>query len=102
MARIREVRDIPLGDLVIGKGQVRVKNVGTEIDELAESIRVMGLLEPIVVCESEKHGKYEILTGQRRFLAVKQLKLPKISAAILDEKVDEDTAKAISLTENMM
>jgi ParB family chromosome partitioning protein len=101
-ATIKEVRDIPLGDLVIGKGQVRVKDVGKEIDELADSIQIMGLLEPIVVAPADKAGKYEILTGQRRFLAHKQLKLPTISAAVLSQKVDEGTAKAISVTENLV
>lgn len=101
-ATIKEVKDIPLGDLVIGKGQVRVKDVGKEIDELADSIQIMGLLEPIVVAPADKAGKYEILTGQRRFLAHKQLKMPTISAAILTQKVDESTAKAISVTENLV
>jgi len=102
IAEIREIREIPLDDLLISKGQVRVKDVGKEIDELAESIRVMGLLEPIVVCEAEKPGKFEILTGQRRFLAHKALKRKSIKAAILKHRVDEATAKAISVTENLI
>jgi ParB family chromosome partitioning protein len=69
MTRVQEVRDIKLSDLVIGKAQVRVRSVSKEIDELAESIRVHGLLEPIVVAPTDKEGIYEILTGQRRFLA---------------------------------
>jgi ParB family transcriptional regulator, chromosome partitioning protein len=99
---IKAIKDIPLADLVIGKGQVRVKDVGKELDELAESIQVMGLLEPIVVAPADKLGKYEILTGQRRYLAHKQLKMPTIAAAILSEKVDESMAKAISVTENLV
>lgn len=98
---IKEVKDIPLDDLVIGKGQVRVKNVQEDVEELAESIRVLGLLQPIVVCEAEKKGKYEILTGQRRFLAHKYLKAKTIKAAVLNDKVDEAIAKAISITENL-
>jgi ParB family transcriptional regulator, chromosome partitioning protein len=96
-----QVRDIPLDDLVIGKGQVRTR-VGEGIDELAESIRVMGLLEPIVVTPANKDGKYEILTGQRRFLAHKKLKKKTIMAVVRSEKVDEGLAKGISVTENVM
>jgi len=96
-----QVKEIPLEDLVIGKGQVRTK-VGEGIDELAESIRVMGLLEPIVVTPANKEGKYEILTGQRRFLAHKKLKKKTILAVIRAEKVDEALAKGISVTENVM
>ena len=102
MAKIKEVREIPLADLEIGKGQVRLRDVGKEIDELADSIRKVGLLEPIVVCESETPGRYEIITGQRRFLAHKELKRQSILAAILDHHVDEQTAKILSVTENLV
>ena len=72
MADLKQVQELKLDDLTLSKGQVRTK-VGEGIDELAESIRVLGLLEPIVVMPSSKAGKYEILTGQRRFLAHKRL-----------------------------
>jgi ParB family chromosome partitioning protein len=102
MAKIKEVKEIPMKDLVIGKGQVRLRDVKKDITELADSIRKVGLLEPIVVCPAEKAGKYEIITGQRRFLAHQELKKTTIYAAILDEKVDETTAKVLSLTENLV
>ena len=102
MAHIVEVKEIPLDDLVIGKGQSRLSQVGKDISELAESIRKVGLLEPIVVCPAEKPGKFEIITGQRRFLAHRELKKNTILAAVLSEKVDEMTAKVLSLTENLI
>jgi ParB family chromosome partitioning protein len=101
MATMKEVKEIPLDDLVIGKGQVRTK-VGEGIDELAESIRVLGLLEPIVVSPADKAGKFEILTGQRRFLAHKKLKAKTILAVVRTDKIDENVAKGISVTENVM
>ena len=102
MAKITEYREIPLGDLAIGKGQARTRDTHKDIDQLAESIKTQGLLQPIVVCESDQLGKWEILTGQRRFLAHKILKLETITAAVLDERVDEAEAKAISITENLI
>lgn len=102
MAKIVEYRDIPLDDLVIGKGQVRTENPGKEIEDLAMSIESQGLLQPILVCAARETGKWEILTGQRRFLAHKYLKREIIPAAILDERVDEAQAKAISITENLI
>lgn len=102
MATIKETREVPLDDLVISKGQVRLTGVGEEIEELAASINRIGLLEPIVVCPAEKKGKYEILTGQRRFLAHRMLKKATILACVLDERVDETTAKVISVTENIV
>ncbi|MBU4186212.1 MAG: ParB/RepB/Spo0J family partition protein [Proteobacteria bacterium] len=102
MVKIIEVKDIPLDDLVIGKGQVRVRDVGKDIDELADSIDKRGLLQPIVVCPTDELGKYEILTGQRRFLAHKLLKRQTIQASVFDQKVDEIEAKIISVTENLV
>jgi len=102
MAKIVEYKDIPLGDLVIGKGQVRTLEPGKDIEKLAESIDKQGLLQPIVVCEATQKGKWEILVGQRRFLAHKMLKRDTITAAVLDERVDETEAKAISITENLI
>ncbi len=102
MAKIIEYQDIPLDELTIGKGQVRTQDVGKDIDDLARSIKVQGLLQPIVVCRARDENKWEILTGQRRFLAHKLLGLEKITAAVLDERVDEGEAKAISITENLI
>ena len=98
---ISEVRPIPLDDLDIGPAQARMREVGKEIDELAASIQKIGLLEPIVVSPLED-GRYEILTGQRRFLAHRKLGESEILCAILDRRVDEAEAKAISLTENLL
>lgn len=102
MAKVVEYRDIPLDDLVIGKGQVRLQDPGKEIEDLARSIEAQGLLQPIVVCVAREESKWEILTGQRRFLAHKVLKKDSISAAVLDARVDEAQAKAISITENLI
>lgn len=102
MAKIVEYRDIPLDDLTLGKGQVRVESTGKEIEDLAMSIETQGLLQPIVVCTARDSRKWEILTGQRRFLAHKRLRRQVIAAAVLDERVDEGQAKAISITENLI
>lgn len=101
MAKITSYEELPLDDLKIGKGQARTSDFG-DIQDLAKSIETQGLLQPILVCESEESGKWEILAGQRRFLAHKKLGKNTIVAAILDERVDEGTAKAISITENLM
>ena len=102
MARIIEYRDIGLDELVIGQGQVRTESPGKGIEDLAKSIDVQGLLQPIVVCAARTSGKWEILTGQRRFLAHRLLKRETIAAAVLDARVEESEAKAISITENLM
>jgi len=102
MAKLTEFREIKLQDLAIGKGQVRLSDVSKDIDELAESIKKQGLLQPIVVCPAEKEGKYEILLGQRRTEACERLGKETILAAVLDKRVDPITAKVMSLTENLV
>ncbi|MCY4197239.1 MAG: ParB/RepB/Spo0J family partition protein [Rhodobacteraceae bacterium] len=102
MAKICDYQELRLDDLNIGKGQVRVQEPGKEIDTLAESINRLGLLQPIIVCKARDEGKWEILAGQRRFLAHKLLKRDTIYAAILDERVTPEQAKAISITENLL
>lgn len=102
MAKILEYRDISLDDLTLGKSQARTENIAKEIEDLAMSIEAQGLLQPIVVCAAREAGKWEILTGQRRFLAHKYLKREVISAAVLGERVGEAQAKAISITENLI
>ena len=98
-----DVKQLPLDALVIGKGQVRLSEVGRDIDELAQSIRTVGLLEPIVVFPSQdQEGKYEIVTGQRRFLAHQLIEADTILAAILEHSVTEIEAKILSLTENLI
>ena len=102
MAKIREFKDIPLGDLEISKSQVRVNDNNMDIDELADSINKVGLLEPIVVAPPGPSGKYEIILGQRRFLAHRVLKLETIKAGILSERVEAIEAKVLSVTENLV
>ena len=102
MAKILEYRELPLADLLVDKGQVRTQDVDKEVDQLAESIRRQGLLQPIVVCAAAEEGKWEILSGQRRHLAHKLLGRKAINAAVLDVRVDEAEAKAISITENLV
>jgi ParB family chromosome partitioning protein len=47
-------------------------------------------------------GKYEIITGQRRFLAHRELNLPSIMATVIDHRISETDAKVFSLTENLV
>lgn len=102
MAKIIDYKDIPLDKLTIGKAQVRTRDVGKGIDDLAASIDKVGLLEPIIVVDLEQEGKYEIILGQRRYLAHRELGKDTITAGILDKRVDELEAKVLSVTENLV
>lgn len=102
------VQELPLASLVIGLGQTRVREVGKEIPELADSIDAKGLIEPIVVAPSaSQQGMYEIICGQRRFLAHQELlrrdpsRSPTIRAQIFSRSLTEEEAKEYSLIENV-
>jgi ParB family chromosome partitioning protein len=95
------VKEIPLSKIETGKSQARTRRLEENIDELAESINRVGLLEPVVVYELDG-GKYELLTGQRRVLAVTKLGWEKIEAKIVERPANPAFAKAISLTENFV
>lgn len=102
MAKIVEFKEIPLGDLRIGKGQVRLSDIERDIDELADSIRTVGLLEPILVAPTGAENKFEIILGQRRFRAHQELGMKTIAAGILDREISVQEAKVLSVTENLI
>jgi len=75
---------------------------GTEdssLDDLAKSIAEKGLLSPIIV-RAKPTGKYELIAGQRRYLACRKLKWKTIPAIVRSDLNDNDAA-AISLIENV-
>ena len=68
------------------------------LEELAESIRENGLLQPIPVREYGA-GRYQIIAGERRFRACKLAELTEIPAIVLDK--DDKAAAQIALIENI-
>jgi ParB family chromosome partitioning protein len=97
---IGDIIEVPLDKIDIGTAQVRT-DLSSGIDDLAASIKRQGLLQPIYL-SAKKNGRYEILAGQRRFLAHQKLGYKKIRAIVTDKAIDEDTKVAISLTENLV
>ena len=68
------------------------------LEELAESIRENGLLQPILV-RAYAEGRYQIIAGERRFRASKLAGLTEIPAIVLDK--DDRAAAQIALIENI-
>jgi ParB family transcriptional regulator, chromosome partitioning protein len=97
-----DVRDIPVDQLTVSRHQVRTRQVRKDLEQLVENIRVHGQLEPILVCPNGEPDRYEIIAGQRRWLAMKELGYRRIRAAVLAERVDEETARALSISENLV
>jgi ParB family transcriptional regulator, chromosome partitioning protein len=90
------IDDIPICNLRAPKRRLRssVQN----LDELIDSIRQRGLLQPIVVRGSED-DHYEIIAGNRRYEACKRLSWRKITCSIVE--LDDKESFELSLTENI-
>ena len=97
---IVETKDIPIEQLDLGQEQNRTLEVRKNIEYLEDSIRVMGVLHPILVYPSRVAGKYSIIAGQRRVLAAKTVGLEEISARIFSGELTEIEALQISAAEN--
>lgn len=93
------VEHIPLDKLDISESNVRRRDVTGDIDNLAQSLEEIGLLYPIVV--RPKGDRFEILIGQRRYLAAKQLGWDQMAARVLPETTGDVDAKVLSLSENV-
>lgn len=69
------------------------------LEELSNSIKENGLLQPILVREYGESGRYQIIAGERRFRACKLAGLTEIPAIVLDR--DDRAAAQIALIENI-
>ncbi len=103
MTGYSEVRPLPVDRLVVSPQQARTRGIERDLDELVENIRVHGQLEPVIVAPVPgSDERYEIIAGQRRWLAMQRLGAETIYAAILSEAVDEATASVLSVSENLV
>lgn len=76
----QKIKDLPLSDIDEPKDVLRMEFDSQTIDELAQSISEIGLLQPILV--HVDGSRYEIVFGHRRFLACKKLGLRTIRALV--------------------
>ncbi|WP_394884020.1 ParB/RepB/Spo0J family partition protein [Clostridium butyricum] len=71
-----------------------------EIEELAESIKEYGLMHNVVV-RKRNDGKYEILSGERRFRALREIDYKKVPCRIVKDDVTELDAEVMLIQANM-
>ncbi len=95
---VSELQSLPVDIIQRGKYQPRRHMDPTALEELANSIRVQGLMQPIVV-RAIGEGRYEIIAGERRWRASQQAGLDRIPALVRD--VPDQVAIALALIENI-
>lgn len=89
--------ELPIEDIVPNPNQPRTHFNESELEELSESIRENGVLQPLLV---RKNGtKYEIIAGERRYQASKLAELKKLPVVIKD--VDDQKMLELALIENL-
>jgi ParB family chromosome partitioning protein len=89
---------LSLNQLQAGKYQPRKNMVDASLQELSESIKEQGIMQPLLV-RSIAPGKYEIIAGERRFRAATMAGLKEVPV-LIKEANDQATA-AMALIENM-
>jgi len=97
-----EPNTLPLDQLVPGMYQPRTRMDEGALYELAESIKVQGIMQPILVRKldnGKNAGKYEIIAGERRSRAAKLAGLDEVP--VLVRNVPNEAAAAMALIENI-
>jgi ParB family transcriptional regulator, chromosome partitioning protein len=99
-----ELLKIPVDLLQRGKYQPRIDMRQESLQELADSIRVQGLVQPIVVrplndASGTQPRRYEIIAGERRWRAAQLAGLHEIAALV--RRVPDEAAVAMALIENI-
>lgn len=98
VAAFKGVKELELDKIQVGAFQPRTDFDETAIRELAESIKVHGIIQPITVRELDK-DKFEIISGERRYRAAIKAGLAKVPAYIRD--VDDQRSLEMALIENI-
>ena len=94
------VLTLPIEQIYPGRAQPRTRFSQTEIDELAESIRNLGILQPLIVRpHPTRTGSYEIIAGERRWRASQQARLHEVPALVRD--FTDGEALEVALVENL-
>jgi ParB family chromosome partitioning protein len=94
-----QLRMLPVDIVVRGQYQPRMEMDSQALEDLANSIREQGVVQPIVVRPLKSSENYEIIAGERRWRATQLAELHEIPAIIKD--VSDQTAMCLGLIENI-
>jgi ParB family chromosome partitioning protein len=92
-----EVKEIPIGKIQVGEHEQRMEKDDPGIEELAASIRSVGIIEPLIVAENK--GGHLLVAGHRRLRAAKEAKLSVVPCIVRDGSYAERTE--VTIAENL-
>ncbi len=94
-----QLRELPVDLIERGRFQPRTHMAPEALEELTESVRARGVVQPIIVRQAEDGRHFEIIAGERRWRAAQAAGLAEIPAVV--REVPDDAALAIALIENI-
>lgn len=92
------LKQLPIEQLSRGVYQPRLEMAPEALDELAQSIKAQGIIQPLVV-RAVGPQRYEIIAGERRWRAAQIAGLDVVPALV--REIDDETAIALALIENI-
>ncbi|WP_420622211.1 ParB/RepB/Spo0J family partition protein [Candidatus Poriferisodalis sp.] len=92
-------REVPLSAVEVNPLQPRQHFEAASLEALSDSIRQIGVLQPIVVRETGIVGRFEIIAGERRWRAARSAGLDTIPVVI--RAADDETSLTHALIENV-
>jgi ParB family chromosome partitioning protein len=95
------IYSIPLKEIVISDDNVRQSEPDKDLQELADNIKRHGQLQPVLLIGEYGKPKYQLIIGQRRFLAHRDILRAREIKATFVKKMTDTEAKVCSLAENM-
>jgi ParB family chromosome partitioning protein len=93
-----ELRNVPVERIQPGRYQPRTGMDPDRLQELADSIRAQGLIQPIIV-RSIGRDRYEIIAGERRWRAAQLAELAEVPCVV--REVEDQATVAMALIENI-
>jgi ParB family chromosome partitioning protein len=96
----RSAKDVPIEKIHPNANQPRRHFTEAALEELSESIRSNGVLQPILVRDhGERPGEYQIVAGERRWRAAQRAQLHQVPVVI--REIDDGQALELALVENL-
>src|SRR6202165_191658 len=92
------LREVPVGDIRPNPWQPRTHFDEQDLEELAQSIREHGVLQPVLVSQ-QPDGSFQLITGERRWRAVQLAGMPTVPAMV--KEATPQASLEMALVENI-
>ena len=97
--RTNQILNVPIDTLVPNPDQPRKSMTDQGLEELAKSIALQGVIQPLLVRRSREKGKYQIIAGERRWRAAQVAHLSEVPVFLKD--LSDEDVMLVALIENL-